>query len=929
MRRSTLALSCAAVALGAALCAAPSIQLVWEFDTPGNLQGWQPNGHLRDVRVEGGMLRAVVTDWDPILVRELDPPIPATPTQTVEVRIEAPARGAGELFWTGTTAGTYGGFEQEKATPIAIEPGVHVYRLRPFWHAEKQIVKLRLDLPAKAAADAAYGVDYIRILEAAAPAAPAPASFSFDAGLEHWSLEGEGTLAAKAGALTAELAAGARLAAPAIAADALAEPFVSFCMTTASRGMGKLVWATDAANGIGQLDFALVPDGAPHVYNLSAGANGRWRGKIIYMALEPAQGAPSAVALDWIKTTSEPAGEPEPWVERFFVTDALPRAGNVCTAVARIANRGGGVVRGARLALALPGGVRLADGETAEKEIPAVDFYDQVSVAWRIRCADAGERRLELRHAPSGGRAAEAVERFLPALSLPKAAYVPEPKPVRGPYEVGVYYFPGWNTYDRWRPLEPFPERTPVLGRYREGDPEVADWHIKFAVEHGITFFCYDWYWNKGDTSLAHGLHDGYFKAKYKHLLKFCLLWANHDPTVHSPEDNAAVCRYWIDNYFSRPEHFKVGTRPLLVIFSPWQMKRDLGIEGSRAAIELWHRMTREAGVGEVLVAGCTIPGAPLADLKAMGFDAASGYNWPTCGVEGRNYVPYAEVAIGQYERWWQAMARQNALPVIVPASPGWDSRPWGGAAAFVQTERAPAPFAEHLTLAKRFVDETSSPKVVLIEAWNEWGEGSYCEPHKAYGFGHIDAIRATFCPDAPAHVDYGPADVGLGPYDIAPPPPDVTSWEFKEKGDTRGWSPMMGVADFEASGVALRFRTTSGDPAITRGVRVRARDFVRCEVRLALHGGTGEPGVLQLFWTTTLAGTSESASVRVPLVAGDEARTYRLDLASNPLWRGVITQLRLDPGSAKDLTVAIESIQLVPAPPEPEPLPRTSQTQQ
>ncbi len=68
---------------------------------------------------------------------------------------------------------------------------------------------------------------------------------------------------------------------------------------------------------------------------------------------------------------------------------------------------------------------------------------------------------------------------------------------MRGPYEVGAYYFPGWHDASRWQPLQRFPERRPVLGWYREGDPEVADWQIKWAVEHGITFFAYDWYWSR------------------------------------------------------------------------------------------------------------------------------------------------------------------------------------------------------------------------------------------------------------------------------------------------------------------------------------------------------------------------------------------------------------------------------------------------
>ena len=87
----------------------------------------------------------------------------------------------------------------------------------------------------------------------------------------------------------------------------------------------------------------------------------------------------------------------------------------------------------------------------------------------------------------------------------------------------------------------------------------MADWHIKWAVEHGITFFVYDWYWSQGARQLEHALHDGYFKARYRHLLKFCLLWANHNPPrTSSHEDCLAVTRYWIENYFRRPEHLQV-----------------------------------------------------------------------------------------------------------------------------------------------------------------------------------------------------------------------------------------------------------------------------------------------------------------------------------------------------------------------------------
>ena len=106
--------------------------------------------------------------------------------------------------------------------------------------------------------------------------------------------------------------------------------------------------------------------------------------------------------------------------------------------------------------------------------------------------------------------------RRLPAAPEP-ASSIPAPRPIStAPYQVGAYYFPGWPTLDKWKVLDAFPERTPLLGYYREGDPSVMDWQIKWAVEHGISFFAFDWYWDRGRRQLEHALHDGYFRARFR-----------------------------------------------------------------------------------------------------------------------------------------------------------------------------------------------------------------------------------------------------------------------------------------------------------------------------------------------------------------------------------------------------------------------------
>lgn len=886
----------------------------WDFNTPGDLEGWTQQNSLANTTVADGVLTTTVVDWDPSIAHTVfERPLAATPTQVIELRMTSPVAGRGEFYWTNTTESPYGGFSPGKETLFDVKPGWQVYHVRPFWQGEKQIIKLRLDLPdikKGEQADQTYHIDTIRILDPGS-APPVPANWDFGAGAASWGVDGAGSLRAENGALVADLQPGDKLVAPPVAVDPLQDAVVSFVMSVTTGKSGRITWATDGANGTAYRDFPVIPDRRPHVYNIPVADDGRWSGKVIYLALEPAAGSACHVRLDWLRISPQPAGDAEIEVKRFLLSEALPRAGQPCEVAAEIANRGGEIARSLRAELVLPSGLSLAPGDVAVKTIRDLEFYEPRDLTWRVIGSKPGPVRLRLRVSGDGSAEARATDRLLPNLSLPRADYVPEPKPVRGPYDVGVYYFPGWAEWRNWQPISDFPERRPVLGWYREGSPEVADWQIKWAVEHGITFFCYDWYWTQGGQSLTHGLHEGYLKARYRHLLKFCLLWANHSPTKHTPEDNVKVCQYWIDSYFKQPEYHKLNGRPLLVMFSPYAMQRDLGIGGTREAIELWHKMTREAGVGEILVAGCG-RAEELDGMNQMGFDAITGYNWPSCGVQGRNYVPYVEVARKQFDIWWMPMARKKAMPVIVPTSPGWDNRPWAGDSALVQLDRTPRAFEEHLRLAKQFIDETGQPKVTLIEAWNEFGEGSYCEPHKEFGFGHLDAIRKVFCPDAGQHEDYGPKDVDLGPYDVGIPETGKTAWEFNTDGDSEGWGPMMGLEGFKVAGRAMQARAIYNDPAFAAGVRLPSAKFRTIEIAMAVTG-LREADMAQLFWQSTLQGESEAASVRVPLAADGKMHVYRFEVGKNSLWRGLVQSLRLDPCSTDGATVKVDYIRALP----------------
>ncbi|UKI36868.1 MAG: hypothetical protein L6V93_00905 [Clostridiales bacterium] len=87
--------------------------------------------------------------------------------------------------------------------------------------------------------------------------------------------------------------------------------------------------------------------------------------------------------------------------------------------------------------------------------------------------------------------------------------YVPVPEPVSSDYTICAHYFPGWSkinvtnsglTTSGFHDIAQYPKRTPLLGYYDEKSPEVFDWQIKWAVEHGINCFIFLLVYEKNDT---------------------------------------------------------------------------------------------------------------------------------------------------------------------------------------------------------------------------------------------------------------------------------------------------------------------------------------------------------------------------------------------------------------------------------------------
>jgi hypothetical protein len=366
------------------------------------------------------------------------------------------------------------------------------------------------------------------------------------------------------------------------------------------------------------------------------------------------------------------------------------------------------------------------------------------------------------------------------AASQAPANYVPEPQPATCKYDLGAFYFPGWDSEKRWKPILNYTDRKPLLGWYDEANPECVDWQIKWAVEHGIRFFMVDWYWDKGNRQLDHWIHKGLMNAKFRQYMKWCVMWANHNPPgSHSAEDWQKVTQYWIDNYFGTSEYYRIDDRPVVVLWAPSNIQRDLG--SPEKVAELFaasQEMAKKAGYkGIYFVAmGYFLPAPVCAQLKSQGYEARTTYHaFPYAEKKitvekqpnGSSHFSFSEVIHYSPELWQVEDQRSSGLDYWPIIETGWANEPWAGKAkALVIEDRTPEKFGELCRLAREYADKHNK-KIIAIGPWNEWGEGSYIEPYSKHGFGHLDELRAAFCEPGNYPPNLTPADLGRGPYDL------------------------------------------------------------------------------------------------------------------------------------------------------------------
>lgn len=333
-----------------------------------------------------------------------------------------------------------------------------------------------------------------------------------------------------------------------------------------------------------------------------------------------------------------------------------------------------------------------------------------------------------------------------------------------------------------------------------------ADWQQKEASAHGIDAFFMCTYWN-GVQSLNKSVIDAMFASRAAPHLKLGLYFDSLN--ARRPKSLAEfdlLLQNW-GSYFADDRFWRIDGRPVIG-WHGGETTRDFLIEipefkalaaPARLAAMVDHMQAffrqmpgARAPRGIYLVAGAMVDHPYWTGAleghgglwDQAGFDAGTVYNQFQSFTGQRQYIQrdssggaklagdakpgfptggaqtFEQVAeVYQKSAEWITRQSGSRLAYFMPASAGWDVRPWAQFNPRKVTPCAPTwgctpdrmQFRRHLadvrTRAMAFAAHSArrSGPVVMINAWDEFGEGGFLCPSRAYGTSRLEAVRDIF----------------------------------------------------------------------------------------------------------------------------------------------------------------------------------------
>ena len=291
-------------------------------------------------------------------------------------------------------------------------------------------------------------------------------------------------------------------------------------------------------------------------------------------------------------------------------------------------------------------------------------------------------------------------------------------------------------------------------GYYDLRIPSVMEEQASLAKQYGVYGFSYYFYWFGGkilmDTPLEMMLNNPNID------MPFCLTWANENWTRrwdgqendvliaqnHSDEDSIAFIQHLI-KYFNDPRYIKIDDKPVLIIY------RASIIPNIMKTSSLWREEVQKNGFPDLYLICAQSFG--IKGPEEFGFDAA--VEFPPHTVKSHEISSQLQITnpdfkgnIFSYDQVVTLAIREEEpeYKLFRTSMLSWDNtaRKQNNSHIFhgfslLRYKQWLAALCSNVYRNNKY---SKGEKLVFVNAWNEWAEGTHLEPDRKYGYGYLQA---------------------------------------------------------------------------------------------------------------------------------------------------------------------------------------------
>jgi lipopolysaccharide biosynthesis protein len=257
--------------------------------------------------------------------------------------------------------------------------------------------------------------------------------------------------------------------------------------------------------------------------------------------------------------------------------------------------------------------------------------------------------------------------------------------------------------------------------------------------------------------------------SEKRELLPFCLCWANEpwtrtwDGQEGTKQVLMSQCygsveewkqHYWyLNKFFTREEYIKIDNEPLIVIY------KQSEIPNIKEMLACWNKMAQQEGFAGVFVLNvlrtgidneCSLFGNGTIDFEP--FATFSRTNSEYIDMISHTYRGNRKENFGRkyhvidYSRFCEKMTSRFILKKCnhyLGFFSGWDNTPRRKDLGIIFENNTPENFGKYLDIQYRRSIELEN-QFLFINAWNEWGEGTFLQPDQEYKYGYLEKIRSV-----------------------------------------------------------------------------------------------------------------------------------------------------------------------------------------